>query len=112
MRCSARRRRAADIISIARVIFWMFLTDPMRFWTSRWLTAWPSFVPRARGGVQEQVDQGRRAQRVPVAQASPRTQTPRRSCASSARAGGEGWSRGGGLRFALLGLLLLGGLLG
>jgi hypothetical protein len=31
MRCSARRRRAADIISIARVIFWMFLTDPIRF---------------------------------------------------------------------------------
>ena len=36
MRCSARRRRAAATISIARVIFWMFLTDAMRFLTSRW----------------------------------------------------------------------------
>ena len=34
MRCSARRRRAAATISIARVIFWMFLTDAMRFLTS------------------------------------------------------------------------------
>src|SRR5688572_15053830 len=34
MRCSARRRRAAATISIARVIFWMFLTDPMRALTS------------------------------------------------------------------------------
>src|SRR5205807_9798517 len=33
--CSARRRRAAATISIARVIFWMFLTAPMRFLTSR-----------------------------------------------------------------------------
>src|SRR4051794_7114908 len=31
MRCSALRSRAAATISIARVIFWMFLTDPMRF---------------------------------------------------------------------------------
>ena len=35
MRCSARRRRAAATISIARVIFSMFLTDAMRFLTSR-----------------------------------------------------------------------------
>src|SRR5947209_4373953 len=35
IRCSARRRRAAATISIARVIFWMFLTAPMRFLTSR-----------------------------------------------------------------------------
>ncbi len=35
MRCSARRRRAAATISIARVIFWMFLTDAMRLRTSR-----------------------------------------------------------------------------
>src|ERR1700753_1834247 len=35
MRCSARRSRAAATISIARVIFWMFLTAPMRFFTSR-----------------------------------------------------------------------------
>ena len=34
IRCSARRRRAAATISIARVIFWMFLTDAMRFLTS------------------------------------------------------------------------------
>src|SRR6478609_9860479 len=36
MRCSARRRRAAATISIARVIFWMFLTEAIRFLTSRW----------------------------------------------------------------------------
>ena len=30
MRCSARRSRAAEIISIARVILRMFLTDAMR----------------------------------------------------------------------------------
>ena len=30
MRCSARRSRAAEIISIARVIFWTFLTDATR----------------------------------------------------------------------------------
>jgi len=35
MRCSARRRRAAATISIARVIFWMFLTEEIRFLTSR-----------------------------------------------------------------------------
>src|SRR6185312_673809 len=35
MRCSARRSRAAATISIARVIFWMFLTEEMRFLTSR-----------------------------------------------------------------------------
>ena len=34
IRCSARRRRAAATISIARVIFWMFLTEPMRLLTS------------------------------------------------------------------------------
>src|SRR3954453_16067785 len=34
MRCSARRRRAAATISIARVIFWMFLTEAIRFLTS------------------------------------------------------------------------------
>ena len=34
MRCSARRSRAAATISIARVIFWMFLTEPMRLLTS------------------------------------------------------------------------------
>jgi hypothetical protein len=34
MRCSARRRRAAATISIARVILWMFLTLEMRFRTS------------------------------------------------------------------------------
>jgi hypothetical protein len=34
MRCSARRRRAAATISIARVIFWMFLTDAIRLLTS------------------------------------------------------------------------------
>ena len=30
IRCSARRRRAAATISMARVIFWMFLIDAMR----------------------------------------------------------------------------------
>ncbi len=40
MRCSARRRRAAATISIARVIFWMFLTDAMRFLTSFWAMAY------------------------------------------------------------------------
>jgi hypothetical protein len=30
IRCSARRSRAAETISMARVIFWMFLTDAMR----------------------------------------------------------------------------------
>jgi hypothetical protein len=30
MRCSARRSRAAETISMARVIFWMFFTEPMR----------------------------------------------------------------------------------
>ena len=34
IRCSARRRRAAATISIARVILWMFLTLEMRFLTS------------------------------------------------------------------------------
>jgi hypothetical protein len=34
IRCSARRRRAAATISMARVIFWMFRTDEMRFLTS------------------------------------------------------------------------------
>ena len=34
IRCSARRRRAAATISIARVIFWMFLTEAIRFLTS------------------------------------------------------------------------------
>src|SRR3954471_6280988 len=37
MRCSARRRRAAATISMARVIFSMFLTEEIRFLTSRWL---------------------------------------------------------------------------
>ena len=37
IRCSARRRRAAATISIARVIFWMFLTASMRLRTSRWV---------------------------------------------------------------------------
>ena len=36
MRCSARRRRAAATISIARVIFWMFFTEAILFLTSRW----------------------------------------------------------------------------
>ena len=35
MRCSARRRRAAATISIARVILRMFWTEAMRFLTSR-----------------------------------------------------------------------------
>jgi hypothetical protein len=35
IRCSARRRRAAATISIARVIFWMFFTEEIRFLTSR-----------------------------------------------------------------------------
>src|ERR1700722_4204085 len=35
MRCSARRRRAAATISIARVIFWMFLTEEILVLTSR-----------------------------------------------------------------------------
>src|SRR4051812_41756668 len=35
MRCSARRRRAAATISMARVIFSMFLIEPIRFLTSR-----------------------------------------------------------------------------
>ena len=35
MRISARRRRAAATISIARVIFWMFLTEAILFLTSR-----------------------------------------------------------------------------
>jgi hypothetical protein len=30
MRCSARRSRAAATISMARVIFWMFFTLPIR----------------------------------------------------------------------------------
>ena len=30
MRCSARRSRAAATISIARVIFWTFLTEAIR----------------------------------------------------------------------------------
>ena len=34
MRCSARRSRAAEIISIARVIFWTFLTDATRLLSS------------------------------------------------------------------------------
>ena len=34
MRSSARRRRAAATISIARVILWMFFTDEIRFLTS------------------------------------------------------------------------------
>ena len=38
MRCSARRRRAAATISIARVIFWMLRTEPMRFLMSFWET--------------------------------------------------------------------------
>ena len=37
MRCSARRSRAAATISMARVIFWMFLTEPIRFLTSCWV---------------------------------------------------------------------------
>src|SRR3954468_8429261 len=36
MRCSARRRRAAATISMARVIFSIFLIEPIRFLTSRW----------------------------------------------------------------------------
>ena len=36
MRCSARRRRAAATISIARVIFWTFLTESIRCLTSFW----------------------------------------------------------------------------
>ena len=35
MRCSARRRRAAATISMARVIFWMFFTEEILFLTSR-----------------------------------------------------------------------------
>ncbi len=35
IRCSARRSLAAATISIARVIFWMFLTEPIRLRTSR-----------------------------------------------------------------------------
>src|SRR4051812_13439823 len=49
MRCSARRRRAAATISIARVIFWMFLTEEIRFLTS--LSAMASVVPLVRHGV-------------------------------------------------------------
>ena len=36
IRCSARRSRAAATISIARVIFWMFFTLPMRLFRSFW----------------------------------------------------------------------------
>ena len=36
IRCSARRRRAAATISMARVIFWMFFTEPILLLTSRW----------------------------------------------------------------------------
>ena len=39
MRCSARRRRAAEIISIARVIFWTFLTEAIRPRSSFWAMA-------------------------------------------------------------------------
>ena len=46
MRCSARRRRAAATISIARVIFWMFLTDAMRLLTSLSAMA-PRYDPAA-----------------------------------------------------------------
>ena len=35
IRCSARRSRAAATISIARVIFWMFLTEEILLRTSR-----------------------------------------------------------------------------
>ena len=35
IRCSARRRRAAATISIARVIFWMFFTEEILVLTSR-----------------------------------------------------------------------------
>src|SRR3954452_20180194 len=34
MRCSAPRRPAAETISMARVIFWMFLIEPIRLLTS------------------------------------------------------------------------------
>jgi hypothetical protein len=37
IRCSARRNRAAATISIARVIFWMFLTEPIRPLISFWV---------------------------------------------------------------------------
>src|SRR5437870_9390603 len=48
MRCSARRRRAAATISIARVIFWMFATEEMRLRTSRcdWGMVWGAFPHR------------------------------------------------------------------
>ena len=48
MRCSARRRRAAATISIARVILWMFLIDAMRFLTSAWLAAITRSQPPSR----------------------------------------------------------------
>ena len=37
IRCSARRKRAAATISIARVILRMFLTELIRFLTSFWV---------------------------------------------------------------------------
>src|SRR3954463_12222571 len=41
MRCAARRSRAAATISIARVIFWTFLTEAIRCLTSFWAMAAP-----------------------------------------------------------------------
>src|SRR5581483_1956966 len=50
IRCSARRSRAAATISIARVIFWMFLTAPMRLRTSRWEVAMTCQTEPGSGG--------------------------------------------------------------
>src|SRR4051812_38817672 len=50
MRCSARRRRAAATISMARVIFSMFLIEPIRFLTSRWeAISWSGAWSHGRG---------------------------------------------------------------
>src|SRR5689334_15216165 len=48
IRCSARRRRAAATISIARVILRMFLTESIRCLTSRWEAAMGSGGARRR----------------------------------------------------------------
>ena len=53
MRCSALRRRAAATISIARVIFWMFLTDPMRFLMSFCAMGYSSREPAPTGSFSE-----------------------------------------------------------
>ena len=53
MRCSALRRRAAATISIARVIFWMFLTEAIRFLMSFCAMGYSSREPAPTGSFSE-----------------------------------------------------------